>query len=59
LKKFLNYTDQQILQYAGQISHNMAVAKASEEYDKYRVYQNSEYISDFDRAYAKYLKDGD
>jgi hypothetical protein len=59
VEKFLTYTDQQILQHAGRISHNMAVAKASEEYDKYRAHQNREYISDFDRAFMKYLKGGD
>jgi hypothetical protein len=56
VEKFLNYTDQQILRHAGQISHDMAIAKAGEEYEKYRVHQNREYISDFDRAYVKYLK---
>lgn len=56
VEKFLNYTDQQILRHAGQISHEMAVAKASEEYEKYRVQQNREYLSDFDRAFAKYLQ---
>ncbi len=56
VEKFLDYTDQQILRHAGQISHNMAIAKASEEYEKYRVDQNREYLSDFDHAFAKYLK---
>jgi hypothetical protein len=56
VEKFLNYTDQQILRHAGQISHDMAVAKAAEEYEKYRVQQNREYISDFDLVLAKYLK---
>jgi hypothetical protein len=56
VEKFLNFTDQQILRHAGQISHDMAIAKASEEYEKYRVYQNREYLSDFDRALAKYLQ---
>ena len=56
VEKFLNYTDQQILRHAGQISHAMAVAKASEEYEKYRVQQNREYLSDFDHALIKYLK---
>jgi len=56
VEKFLTYTDQQILQHAGQISHAMATAKASEEYEKYRVQQNQEYISDFDLVLAKYLK---
>ncbi len=59
VEKFLNFTDQQILRHAGQISHNMAIAKASEEYEKYRVHQNREYLSDFDRAFAKYLKGSD
>src|SRR3990167_6757380 len=56
IEKFLNYTDQQILKHAGQISHAMAVAKATEEYEKYRVLQNQEYLSDFDLVLVKYLK---
>lgn len=56
VEKFLDYTDQQILRHAGQISHAMALAKASEEYEKYRVYQNQEYLSDFDLVLVKYLK---
>ena len=27
-----------------------------EEYEKYRIQQNREYVSDFDRVFAKYLK---
>lgn len=56
VEKFLNFTDQQILRNAGKISHDMAIAKASEEYEKYRIYQNREYLSDFDRAFVDYLK---
>jgi hypothetical protein len=56
VEKFLDFTDQQILRHAGQISHDMAIAKAGEEYEKYRIHQSREYISDFDRAYMKYLK---
>ena len=37
IEKFLNFTDQQILQHAGQISHSMALANAEEEYEKYRI----------------------
>ncbi len=58
VEKFLNFTDQQILRNAGKISHDMAIAKASEEYEKYRIYQNREYLSDFDRAFVDYLKGG-
>lgn len=53
--KFLTYSDQQILTEAGKISHEMAIAKADHEYDIFRVRQDQEYLSDFDRAFAKYL----
>ncbi|MGD0942190.1 MAG: RhuM family protein [Terracidiphilus sp.] len=56
VEKFLNFTDQQVLRNAGKISHEMAIAKAHEEYEKFRVYQDREYLSDFDQALARYLK---
>lgn len=54
--KFLDYSDQQILHEAGQISHEMAILKANQEYDKFRVQQDREFLSDFDRTFANYLK---
>ena len=59
VEKFLNYTDQQVLRHAGEISHEMAVAKAHGEFEKYRVKQDVDYISDFDKALARYLKGKD
>lgn len=56
IEKFFKLTDQQILRNSGKISHDMAMVKASKEYEKYRIQQNREYISDFDCAFAKYLK---
>lgn len=56
IEKFLNYTDQQILRHAVQISHSMALAKAEEEYEKYRIQRDKEYLSDFDQELARYLK---
>jgi len=56
VEKFLNFTDQQVLRHAGKISHEMAVAKAHGEFEKYRVKQDTEYVSDFDQALARYLK---
>ena len=53
--KFLDYSDQQILLEAGKISHEMAIAKADHEYDIFRIRQDQEYLSDFDRLFAKYL----
>lgn len=59
INKFLAFSDQEILENAGKISHEMAVAKAHEEYDKFRVKQDKLYVSDFDRQFEKYLKGGD
>jgi len=57
--KFLSYTDQKSLPNSGQISHDKAEAKAHAEYDKFRIQQDRDHISDFDKAFAKYLKGGD
>jgi len=59
VEKFMNYTDQQVLRHAGEISHEMAVAKAHGEFEKYRVKQDVDYISDFDKALARYLRGKD
>ncbi|MBF0549306.1 MAG: virulence RhuM family protein [Deltaproteobacteria bacterium] len=56
VERFLNFTDQQILRHAGKISHEMAIAKAHEEYEKFRIKQDREYLSDFDQTFARYLK---
>ena len=56
VEKFLNFTDQQILRNAGNISHEMALAKAHEEFEKFRLNQDRNYLSDFDQALARYLK---
>ena len=54
--KFLGYSDQQILRHAGEISHDAAIRRANEQYDIFRVRQDREYLSEFDRAFEKYLK---
>ncbi len=59
VKRFLDFNEQQVLENAGQISHEMALLKAHAEYEKYRVKQDREYLSDFDQAFARYLKGGD
>lgn len=58
VEKFLTFTEQQILKTSGNISHEMAVAKAHGEYDKFRPKQDRDYISEFDQKLAKYLKGG-
>ena len=54
--QFLKYNRQEILKNAGSISHVEAMAKAEGEYEKFRVNQDKEYISHFDKAMKKYLK---
>ena len=56
VRRFLDFTEQQILENAGRISHEMAALKAHAEYEKYRIKQDREYLSDFDQAFARYLK---
>jgi hypothetical protein len=54
--RFLDFTDQQVLDSAGKISQEMARAKAHSEYEKFRVKQDLDYHSDFDLKLAHYLK---
>lgn len=56
VKRFMAFNEQEVLEHAGKISHDMAVAKAHAEYDKFRVKQDRDYLSDFDLDLAKYLK---
>ena len=48
----------EVLEGKGKISHKMAVEKAEDEYDKYKVIQDKNYISDFDKLLneAKQIK---
>ena len=52
---FLQSTRQQILKSKGKISHDQAVEKALGEYEIFRIIQDREYISEFDRQ-TKNLK---
>lgn len=54
--EFLKFNRQKVLTNAGKISHADAMEKASEEYNKFRVRQDKEYISEFDKVMNKYLK---
>ena len=55
-ERFLGFNEQQVLWHAGLISHEMATAKAHAEFEKFRVNQDRDYLSDFDQAFARYLK---
>ena len=56
VQRFLEFTDQQVLEHAGKISQEMAQAKAHGEYAKFRVKQDLAFTSDFDLHLARYLK---
>lgn len=53
---FLKYNRQEVLKNAGKVSHREAIAKAGIEYEKFRIKQDNEYISNFDKVLKGYLK---
>ncbi len=56
LNAFLKFSEYEILTNAGKISHEVAEELALKEYEKYRVVQDKNYISDFDKEVKKLLK---
>ncbi len=56
VKRFMDFNEQQVLEHAGKISQEMSAAKALGEYEKFRVKQDQDYLSDFDQVFAHYLK---
>jgi len=55
LNGFLQFNEKEILQDSGKISHEVAVALAESEYEKYQVIQDRMLESDFDREVKKLL----
>ena len=53
----LKFRKKNILIDAGTISHQQALEKANEEYEKFRIKQDQEYISSMDELYKKYLEE--
>ncbi len=49
LNAFLKFSEHEILTNAGQISHEVALALASKEYETFKKIQDANYISDFDK----------
>lgn len=49
LKRYMNLNNRPLLPDAGNISHEQAMEKALAEYDKYRIIQDREIMSDFDK----------
>ena len=55
LDAFLQFNEKDLLQRNGKISHEVSLALAKSEYEKYRIVQDKNYISDFDREVKKFL----
>lgn len=58
LNGFLELSNYPILQDAGQVSSELARIKAENEYEKFRVQQDQNYVSDFDKAVKELDKPG-
>ena len=54
--RFLQNNRRNVMDNKGRISHEAAVKKVSGIYSEFRKKQDADYISDFDRETAKYLK---
>ncbi|MBA7523163.1 hypothetical protein ES705_15286 [subsurface metagenome] len=55
LDAFLRFNEEDVLQDSGKISHEVAKELALREYEKYRIIQDKNYVSDFDREVKKLL----
>ena len=55
--ELLKFRKKSILSDSGKISHNEAIEKAENEYEKFRIKQDREYISSMDEMYKKYLEE--
>lgn len=49
LKRYMDLNNRPMLSDAGRVTHNEAITKALTEYDKFRVIQDREIMSDFDQ----------
>lgn len=54
--QFLSNNRRRVLEGKGRISHDQAIKKAAKEYDIFRVRQDQEYVSEFDKQTEKYFK---
>ena len=54
--QFLKNNRRSILEGKGRVSHDTAIKKADAEYQIFRVKQDQEYVSEFDKEVERYLK---
>lgn len=53
----LKFRRKKVLENAGSISHKEAIEKAENEYEKFKVKQDMQYISSMDEMYQRYLNE--
>ncbi len=53
----LKYRKKKVLTSSGKISHEQALQKALNEYEKFRIKQDKEYVSSMDEMYKRYLEE--
>ena len=56
LDAFLQFNEEAILKNTGSVTHEVALALAEKEFEKYRIIQNKIYESDFDKALKEISK---
>ena len=55
--KLISFRDKKVLKDSGKVSHKQAIEKAENEYEKFRIKQDREYISSMDNMYKRYLEE--
>lgn len=53
LDAFLQFNEEAVLKHQGKVSHEVALALAESEFEKYRIVQDKLIESDFDKAIKK------
>ena len=53
LNAFLQFNEMEVLENKGKVSREVALALAEKEYEVFRIQQDKEYLSDFDKAVKK------
>lgn len=59
LDAFLQFNDEEILMDNGKVTHAIAKAFEEKEYEKYRIIQDREYVSDFDKLMLEMKYEGE
>ena len=55
--KLIAFRDKKVLNSSSKVLHKKAIEKAEDEYEKFRIKQDNEYISSMDEMYKKYLEE--